>query len=147
MGLHKLLYTLHRAYKLSVQKDSESDISTSLTLASTWKQVVNKIASKTKIARVKQSLLKSTPLKVMILSSFFHQEANHLSLIMLESHLASRSKEVRLQAFLSQLSFWNRLPLAIVLRSQKTLSTWAKQCFQAKALPTVQHKKANGFVQ
>ena len=64
MGLHKMLYNLHRACKLSVYKDSESDSSTSIPLASIRKQAIGK-----RIARAKQSLLKSTPLKVKILST------------------------------------------------------------------------------
>ena len=40
MGLHKLLYNLHRACKLFVYKDSESDSHTSIPFIGIWKQTI-----------------------------------------------------------------------------------------------------------
>ena len=92
-------------------------------MASTQKQ-----AKGNRIAKAKQSLPKSTPLKVKILSTLVksHQETNHLSLIMPESQLASQRK----------------------LQGKKTLSTWAKwkKCFQDNTLPILQHNRVSGFV-
>ena len=125
MGLHKLLYNLHRGCKLSVKKDSESD-STSIPLGSTPKQAIG-----VGIARTKQSLLKSTSLKVKILSTLVKSLSSRSKSSIFDSARKSFSfkKQGGKTVDTSQLvSFWKSLQLALVLQGvKKTLSAWAEQ--------------------
>ena len=124
MGLHKLLYNLHRGCKLSVKKDSESD-STSIPLGSTPKQAIG-----VGIARTKQSLLKSTSLKVKILSTLVKSLSSRSKSSIFDSARKSFSfkKQGGKTVDTSQLvSFWKSLQLALVLQGvKKTLSAWAE---------------------
>ena len=125
MGLHKLLCNLQRTFKLSIQKDSEADSSTSIPLASTRKQAIGK----GKI-RAKQSLPKSASLKVTILSTLVKSISprSKSSVFNNARKLLSFKKQERKTIDTSQLvSFWNSLLLAIVLWGEKILSTCANQ--------------------
>ena len=147
MGLHKLFYNLHRACKFSVQKDSESDSSTSIPLASTRKQAIGK-----EIARAKRSLLKSTLLKVKILSTLVKSLSPRSKSPVLNNLRTSLrfKKQGRQQTLLSWFLFGTASHQLLCCRVKRHClygqSRW-KKCFTAKALPILQHKGASGFVQ
>ena len=81
------------------------------------------------IARAKQSLPKSTPLKVKILSTLVKSlSPRSKSYVFKNARKSLRfKKQGRKTIDTSQLvSLWNSLPLAIVFQGEKTLSSWAK---------------------
>ena len=116
MGSHKLLYNLDRAFKLFS--------STSIPLGSTPKQAIG-----VGIARAKQPLLKSNLLKVKILSNLVKSLSPRSKSSVFNNARKSFSvkKLGRKTIDISQLvSFWNSLPLAIVLQGENTLSAWGE---------------------
>ena len=121
MGFHKLLYNMYRVCKLSVQKDSESDLSNSIPLASTRNQAIGK-----RIARAKRSLLKSTLLKVKILSTLVRSLSPKSKSPVFNNAKKSLSfkNQGRQQTLPSQFPFWKSLPLAIVLQGERALHSW-----------------------
>ena len=91
-------------------------------------KLVYKVIGK-RIARAKQSLPKSTALKVKILSTLVKSlSPRSKSYVFKNARKSLRfKKQGRKTVDTSQLvSFWNSLPLAIVFQGEKTLSSWAK---------------------